>query len=174
MLFNRLLKHAVRKFGSRFPNRKTDNPWIEQSLWCKIVIYAHFYCENLIYALFPRPESFCAINTAIRKVFDFSVSVCAWHLWAAGDHGAPLPQAPPDTQTVKTLSDRPRAPGSWPDISVQASDWSPGPDTGLWLADHGPSLRAGVSSTHLDNWIGHNCGCWSRPGTGLRTIQSSV
>ena len=29
------------------------------------------------------------------------------------------------------------------------------PDTGLWLAD---ALRAGVSSTHLDNWIGHNCG----------------
>ena len=25
---------------------------------------------------------------------------------------SPLPQAPPDTQTVKTLSDRPRAPGS--------------------------------------------------------------
>ena len=38
------------------------------------MIYAHFYCENLIYALFPHPESFCAINTAIRKVFDFSVS----------------------------------------------------------------------------------------------------
>ena len=73
-VFYRLLKQAVRKFGSRFPNRKTDKPWIEPSLWRKIVIYAHFYCENLIYALFPRPESFCAINTAIRKVFDFSVS----------------------------------------------------------------------------------------------------
>ena len=34
-----------------------------------------FVCQKvIIYAIFSRPESFCAIYPAIRKVFDFSAS----------------------------------------------------------------------------------------------------
>ena len=40
----------------------------------KIIIYALLCHKIIIYALFLCPESFCAINTAIRKVFNFSVS----------------------------------------------------------------------------------------------------
>ena len=69
----------------------------------------------------------------------------------AGDWADP-PPAPPESETVKTLSDRPRAPQGHDQTSeirpligqlapILASDWLARP----------PSLRAGVSSTHLDN-----------------------
>ena len=40
----------------------------------KSLIYVLFFRNFFIYALFCRPESFWALNSALRKVFDFSAS----------------------------------------------------------------------------------------------------
>ena len=106
------------------------------------------YTEMIAWA--PHNEH---LEPRCRSVWKFcQLQLCGALVMIIQGTGLSLPWPRPIQRQLKHCQWCLRAPRSWHLRPLIGQFY---PNTGLWLAD---VLRAGVSSTHLDNWIGHNCG----------------